>query len=64
MCEVVDQIYDVSTSLCQAMGLPVREFSQKEDGGNGDKGGEADGQAPSQPASPGMLAAVCNVCNI
>ena len=55
LCEAVDQMCDVSTTLCQAMGLPIREFSQKEEGGNGDKQGETDGLAPSQPASPGKV---------
>ena len=48
---------DMSTSLCQTMGLPVREFMHAKDEAstsNGDKPVESDGtRTPSLPASPG-----------
>ena len=49
---------NMSTNLCQTMGLPVREFTHaKDEAGisNGDKPIEPDGtRTPSLPASPGM----------
>lgn len=56
LCEVADQICSVSNGLCRVMGLPLREFSQRDESGSGDKLGEPDGVAPSQPSSPGNSA--------
>lgn len=53
LCEAVDLVYDVSASLCLVMGLPLREFSQKEESASGNKQGDIDGGTSSQPASPG-----------
>lgn len=54
LCEAADQICSVSNGLCHAMGLPLREFTQRDESGSGDKLAEPEGTIPSQPSSPGI----------
>ncbi len=49
----------VSKDLCRVMGLPLREFSQRDESTSGDKLGESEVIAPDQPSSPGKSNEVC-----
>ena len=51
LCEAVDEIADMSTRLCQVMGLPSREWEE------GGKRGE-EHNVLSIPASPGIYSGV------